>query len=188
MEDQTPANHDPPTAPSPDSPREQLAAVYDQYAAGLYRYGLMILADTAAAEDAVQQAFLKLAARGERISEIASRNGYLRTAVRNECYRILRRRNRDSNVNLELTRIIEPVDREALDKEQQREIEQVLRSLPVNQREVVHMKVYEQMTFQKIANELGISINTAASRYRYAMDKLRRGLNPNRAMEDHKND
>ena len=185
MEDQTPANHEQPAGQDPNSLRKQLAAVYDEYAVRLYRYALMITADTYAAEDVVQQIFAKLAARGERISEIASRNGYLRTAVRNECYRILRRRNRAGEVNLELTRIIEPVDREALDKEQQREIEQVLRSLPTDQREVVHMKIYEQATFQKIADELGISINTAASRYRYAMDKLRRLLGPGRLMEDH---
>ena len=184
MEDQTPTDRNNPVGPEPSSHQEQLAAAYDMYAAGLYRYALMILTDHSAAEDAVQQTFVKLAARGERISEIASRNGYLRTAVRNECYRILRRRSRNGDLNLGLTRIIEPVDREAPDKEQQHEIEQVLRSLPADQREVVHMKVYEQMTFQRIANELDISINTAASRYRYAIDKLRRILDPNRAMED----
>ena len=50
------------------------------------------------------------------------------------------------------------------------------------------MKVYEQMTFQQIADELGISINTTASRYRYAMDKLRRLLRPGRPMEGRHND
>ena len=180
MENPASENHERPTGPSP---REQLAAAYDAYATGLYHYGLMILADHSAVQDAVQQTFVKLAARGEQISRIVSCNGYLRTAVRNECYRILRQRKHAGNVNLESVAILEPVDREALDRERQREIEQALHSLPADQREVTHMKVYEQMTFQQIANELGISINTVTSRYRYAMDKLRRLLGPGRPME-----
>ncbi len=183
MEDQSPANQERNTGQGPTDPRQQLAAVYDAYAAGLYRYALMVLGDSYLAEDAVQQTFAKLAAMGDRISQVASCNGYLRTAVRNECYRIFRRRSQADNMNPESASILEPADREALDKEQQCEIEQALRSLPIDQREIVHMKVYEQMTFQQIADELEISINTAASRYRYAMDKLRRLLGPGRPME-----
>ncbi len=38
------------------------------------------------------------------------------------------------------------------------------------------MKVYEGQTFQQIADLIGLSINTVASRHRYAMDKLRQLL------------
>lgn len=174
--------------PRPSDPQEQLAAAYDRYAAGLYRYALMIMTDHSSAEDAVQQIFVKLAVRGERISEITSCNGYLRTAVRNECYRLLRQRKHSGHENLESAAILEPVDKEALNQEQQRRIERALHSLPADQREVTHMKVYEKMTFQEIADELNISINTVASRSRYAMDKLRRFLGPDRPMEKHQND
>ena len=37
----------------------------------------------------------------------------------------------------------------------------------------MHLKVYESLTFSQIAALLEISTNTAASRYRYAMEKLR---------------
>ena len=46
-------------------------------------------------------------------------------------------------------------------------------TLPAEQREVVHLKVFEGMTFQEIADLCGESINTVASRYRYAIEKLR---------------
>jgi RNA polymerase sigma-70 factor (ECF subfamily) len=52
-------------------------------------------------------------------------------------------------------------------------IEQVLRSLPPEQREVVHLKTFEGLTFQEIADVTETSINTIASRYRYAIEKLR---------------
>jgi RNA polymerase sigma-70 factor (ECF subfamily) len=52
-------------------------------------------------------------------------------------------------------------------------IERALRELPPEQREVVHLKIFEGMTFQDIANLCDESINTIASRYRYAIEKMR---------------
>ena len=188
MEDRPPTYRDNANQHMLPSPQAQLAAAYDTYVSGLYRYALMILADHSLAEDAVQQAFVKLAAQGNRISQITSRNGYLRTAVRNECYRILKRRDKAGGLDPETPAILEPVDKAAVDMERQREIERALGSLPADQREIVHMKVYEQMTFQQIADNLAISINTAASRYRYATEKLRRLLRPSYMMEGREND
>jgi RNA polymerase sigma-70 factor, ECF subfamily len=43
---------------------------------------------------------------------------------------------------------------------------------------VVHLKLWEELTFEAIAEALGIPANTAASRYRYGIDKLRARLRP----------
>ena len=156
--------------------RQQLAAAYDRHGAALYRYALMVLADPSSAEDAVQQAFAKLAAMGDRIAELSSPEHYLRVAVRNECYRLMEARRRapaGPAASLEDQPILEPVDTAIRADEERQTIEAALRSLPPEQREVVHLKVYEGMTFQQIADLAGISLNTAASRYRYAMEKLR---------------
>jgi RNA polymerase sigma-70 factor (ECF subfamily) len=53
-----------------------------------------------------------------------------------------------------------------------------LGELPAEQRAVVHLKLWEGLTFEAIATTLGISLNTAASRYRYGIDKLRQRLRP----------
>jgi len=55
-------------------------------------------------------------------------------------------------------------------------IERALLALPAEQREVVHLKIYEGMTLQEIADATGESINTVASRYRYAIEKMRAHL------------
>jgi RNA polymerase sigma-70 factor (ECF subfamily) len=55
-------------------------------------------------------------------------------------------------------------------------VEQALAALPVEQREVVYLKVYEGLTLQEIATLCDVSINTVASRYRYALAALRREL------------
>lgn len=57
-------------------------------------------------------------------------------------------------------------------------IQQALRHLPLEQREVVVLKIWGELTFDQIGRALGIPANTAASRYRYALEALRRTLTP----------
>jgi RNA polymerase sigma-70 factor (ECF subfamily) len=55
-------------------------------------------------------------------------------------------------------------------------IETALRGLPSEQREVLVLKIWGELTFEEIAHQLDIPANTAASRYRYALAALRKGL------------
>jgi RNA polymerase sigma-70 factor (ECF subfamily) len=142
--------------------------LYDQYGASLYRYALMLLADHAAAEDAIQQVFARLVARPRAIDE---GEHYLRRAVRNECYSALRARvSRGAEAPL-----LEPIVPDAR-VEERMSLEAVIRELPIDQREVIHLHVFEGCTFQEIATLSGQSINTIASRYRYAVARLRQAL------------
>ena len=52
-------------------------------------------------------------------------------------------------------------------------LEEAVRRLPPDQQEVVLLKIWGELTFDEISATLDISLNTAASRYRYALDKLR---------------
>ena len=56
------------------------------------------------------------------------------------------------------------------------DIERAVKALPSHLREVVMLKVWSELTFQQIADMLGIPLNTAASRYRYALENLRAAL------------
>ena len=51
-------------------------------------------------------------------------------------------------------------------------------SFSADQRAVLHLKLWAGLTFEEIAVALEISPNTAASRYRYGIDKLRHLLRP----------
>ena len=55
-------------------------------------------------------------------------------------------------------------------------IEQVIQALPFEQRQVLVLKIWGELTFEQIAAQLEISPNTAASRYRYALTALRHQL------------
>jgi RNA polymerase sigma-70 factor (ECF subfamily) len=153
---------------------ETLAQLYATYGSRLYRYAAAILADRGAAEDAVQDAFVRLARALRNSPELDVSLGYLSTVVRNECYTALRRRRRRAE---DPEPLIEPRAPEA-SEEERTILEAALRALPPEQREVVYLKVFEGMTFREIADHCGISINTAASRYRYAAAALRRELAP----------
>jgi RNA polymerase sigma-70 factor (ECF subfamily) len=152
-----------------DDPTALAGRLYDQYGASLFRYAVMILADRSAAEDAVQQVFAALLKRDR--SAIDNDAHYLRRAVRNECYSILRRP-RLVDVAAPL---LEPVA-EPERPDERLALERAMRELSPDQREVVHLHAYEGRTFQEIADDQGESINTVASRYRYALDKLRKLL------------
>ena len=147
---------------------EWIGQLYDRYGAELYRYAVMVLADSEVASDVVQTVFLSLLRQWRR-PDCDER--YLRRAVRNECFSALRKRGRD--VLASASPVLESVDPRVERTDERLALEQALRQLPPEQREVVHLKVYEGMTFQEIADLTDESINTIASRYRYAIDRLR---------------
>ena len=158
-----------------DRPREtanaRAARLYDELAAGLYRYAVMLVADTAAAEDAIQQVFAALL---RHKGSIDNETHYLRRAVRNECYSMLRGRVRRKE---EPGRpLLEAVGFEGVDPAERLALEDAIRGLPAEQREVIHLHVFEGWTFQEVAVACDESINTVASRYRYALAKLREML------------
>lgn len=77
--------------PGGQLPDEALAALYDEHGARLYRYAVLILADPAAAEDVVQDAFCQLA-RIQRVNPAVVTLPYAIRVVRNACYTMLRKR------------------------------------------------------------------------------------------------
>jgi RNA polymerase sigma-70 factor (ECF subfamily) len=159
--------------PADGAAADRIGRAYDRFAGPLYRHALMILADHAAAGDAVHQVFTSwLGAAGPPPDE---EERYLRRAVRNACYSALRQR-RANPIETGGAALLESVAADRDRPEERIAIEQAMRSLPAEQREVIHLKVFEGWTFQEIADFGGDSINTIASRYRYAMDKMRERL------------
>jgi len=147
--------------------------LYDQHGASLYRYALMLLADPAAAADAVQQVFTALLRPAATIA-FDNEAHYLRRAVRNECFSTRRRqRVRDDEATRSL---LEPAGVAPVASEERMALERALLALPVDQREAVHLHVFEGLTFREIAEHSGESINTVAGRYRYALAKLKAEL------------
>ncbi len=148
---------------------EWIGQLYDRYGAALYRYAVMVLADPAGAADVVQTVFVALF-RLTSAPEFEER--YLRRAVRNECFSVLRQRRRNYTDAVD-GHMLDAIAAKDERTDERLVLEQALRELPAEQREVVHLKVFEGMTFQEVADMTDESINTVASRHRYAIEKLR---------------
>ena len=152
-----------------DGARSPVGRLYDTYGASLFRYAVLLLADPAAAEDAVHQVFATILRRPPRFDDEAH---YLRRAVRNECYSQLRRVKRRREF---AEAVIEPVV-EGAAPEERIALERAIRDLSPEQREVIYWHVFEGLTFQEIADTSEESINTVAARYRYALARMRQTL------------
>lgn len=168
----------PPLTTDPQAPAElDLAALYDAHGARLFAYARLLTRSAQGAEDAVHDAFLRLARRGD-LEGIRDVRGYLFRTVRNEALRQLGRweRWRRRNDLVGEFRLAESADGDAQRKERAAQIEAAMAALPGPQREVVALKVWHELTFEAIGEVLEISPNTAASRYRYGAAKLREAL------------
>lgn len=55
-----------------------------------------------------------------------------------------------------------------------RDVKKLMEALPENQREVVFMRIYQELSFKEIAKMTGVSINTSLGRMRYALMNLRK--------------
>ncbi len=152
---------------------------------GVYGYVHAILADRAEAEDVVQEVFLRALARSRGWFGLRNPAGYLYRAARNEALSRLRKRSVRTRAAAELiyaAELLAPVETSLESAEEAVRVNAALLALPVEQREVVVLKIYRNMTFKEIAHVTGASQNTAASRYRYALAKLKEILEAEEAV------
>jgi RNA polymerase sigma-70 factor, ECF subfamily len=152
------------------------AALYDRFADSLFRFAHTLLNSKEDAEDVVQEVFVSLVRSRASLVRVDNLRAYLFASLRNAVAQHSRRRKLDQMTSLE--RIDEPVDSKTRSTAGDRsfELEQVLQNLPFEQRELVALKIDGELTFAEIAEVLNISPNTAASRYRYALEKLREAM------------
>ena len=150
---------------------DPVAALYDAHAAWLWRTARSLLGTAADAEDAVQEVFLALVRGGVETHELRQPKAYLATALIHAAGRLGRRRSRRA------WEVLSDHPAPALDHDHQdHRLDQALASLNPDQRQVVALKIEADLTFAEIGAALDISPNTAASRWRLALDHLRRHL------------
>ncbi len=149
------------------------AELYDRWAARLFRVAWELSGSRETAEDAVQDVFTGLF-RGRRgLIRVERLDAYLFAALR---HAVARRAGRErATASTDAGAPLPAAPAPAASGETSR-LEEALRRLPPDQREVVSLKVDAALTFEAIGETLGISANTAASRYRYALEKLRSAM------------
>ena len=149
---------------------------FDENAPALTLFARQFAASHVEAEDLVQEAFVRFWKHGPH--RVNDPRAYLFQCVKRSALDALRqqrrRTERESTVAQEL-RTDEAMFCESSEQKEQREIlESAMRELPSEQREVMVLKVWGELTFPQIGEVLEIPTNTAASRYRYALAALRK--------------
>jgi RNA polymerase sigma-70 factor (ECF subfamily) len=158
-----------------------LRRLYDEHAGALYAFLLNLTRDEADTRDLLQDIFVKLARDPELLTGVRDERAFLIRLAHNAAIDLIRRRGtREKTREQFAAETISPfAPASDPDKQAFRAAMAVaLAELPADQRAVVHLKLWEGLTFEEIAITLDIPPNTAASRYRYGLDKLREHLRP----------
>ncbi len=158
-----------------------LESLYDEHAQALFAFLLNFTRDEHDTRDVLQEVFLKLARRPDLLRAARDERAFLLRLAHNSAIDLMRRRRTRGDCHdrfgAEQISLFAP----AADQDEtafRAELASALGELPADQRAVVHLKLWEGLTFEQIADALEIPLNTAASRYRYGLDKLRERLRP----------
>ncbi|MGK2950711.1 MAG: RNA polymerase sigma factor [Acidimicrobiales bacterium] len=151
---------------------ELVRRLYVEHAASLVRLARLFVDDRNAAEDLVQEAFIRLARHAHRIEDGAKATAYLRSIVLN----LARDHNRRGLVSL---RHRQPADAaqattedEVVLHDDQRAVIEALRELPLRQRDCVVLRYYFDAGIAQIADTLGISQNSVKTHLKRGLSAL----------------
>lgn len=156
---------------------EAFAALYDRLAGRLLGAARTMTGSGEDAEDVVQEVFVELARGRKRLTGIVDLEAYMFAMLRNA----VRRRGRRAAVDrravfaLAQTHLASGGYSNAPQLPDD-ELAAAVSSLPSTQRDVLALKIDGGLTFAEIAAVMETSLHTAASRYRYALERLRAAL------------
>ena len=160
---------------------DELSRLYDAHAGALFGYLLNLTRDEGDTRDLLQALFCQLARHAGLPQDVRDERAFLLRMAHNATVDLIRRRESGRRLNETVASDAIGMLAPSADPDVQafrQELESSLAQLPVEQRAVVHLKLWEGLTFEAIAEALNIPPNTAASRYRYGIDKLRTLLRP----------
>ena len=149
---------------------------------------MLIVKDTDVAQDLLQDSFIKAihTMKGGRYNEEGKFSSWISRIAHNLAIDYFRKEKRNPTIQLEdnikafnsLTYAEDSAEALQIREETFSRLKDMIETLPENQREVLIMRHYADMSFQEIADATGVSINTALGRMRYALINLRKKLAP----------
>jgi len=163
----------------------------NRYKNSVHAYIYYIVRDKDLTEDVFQETFVKaiVTIKQGRYTENGKFKAWIMRIAHNliiDYFRQERNENTISNddMDMDLFNDIRLCDNSVEDQMVQNQVfadvRKLVRHLPENQREVLEMRYYKDMSFKEIAEVTGVSINTALGRMRYAILNMRRMADENR--------
>ena len=156
--------------------KDALLLIYEKYKDYLLILAVGLVNNSSIAEDVVHDVFTNFVRDIEKFRLTGTLKGYLGTCVANRARNMNKTKQHTSfesnTIELNEWDLNEPVST-IVCNEQLQQLNAALVELPYDQREVILLHFHADMTFQAIAQEQEISVNTIKSRYKYGIDKLR---------------
>jgi RNA polymerase sigma factor (sigma-70 family) len=153
-----------------------VVAMYHSEASSLVRLARLFVDDRNAAEDLVQEAFIRLARNAHRLDDVAKAPAYLRSIVLN----LARDLNRRGLVSMRhrSPAVLPPLDvaEEIELRDDQRRVLDALRELPTRQRACLVLRYYDELGIDDIAADLGLSRNSVKTHLQRGLASLERIL------------
>ena len=161
--------------------RDALATLYDRYSRLAFGLAYRIVGEAADAEDVVQESFLALWRRADRLDPgRGTVRPYLLTIVHRRAVDVLRRR---SGRPVRALDLMEPLPATAPDPielaslaEDRALVRRALQELPSDQRQAIQLVYFGGLTVAEMAQQEEIPVGTAKSRLRLALERMRRSL------------
>ncbi|MGQ9848502.1 MAG: RNA polymerase sigma factor [Aggregatilineaceae bacterium] len=163
---------------------DALGILFERYRQRVYRTALAIVRDPAAAEDILQDCFLKVYTNAQRIDAGRPLAPWLYRVTVNLSYTWLTRaRNQRMPLEQVTDRLISPMkqapDRLTEETEIRQNVRRAIGELSLDQRVVVVLYYLNNLSLQDIAEILDLPVGTVKSRLFYARENLRAALDPN---------
>jgi RNA polymerase sigma-70 factor (ECF subfamily) len=149
--------------------RAAFGALYDRLAARLLAVARGLAVADLAPEDLVQQTFLDLYRSRRALARARDVESYAFASLRHRAAAAARRLR-------PLALEVEPAREDLAPRETDLRLERALAALPREQREALELRTAGGLTFAQLGEVLGVSADTAASRVRYALERLRRAM------------
>ena len=165
---------------------EALSSLFERHKSRIFTTVFFIVKDKYVAEDILQEVFIKTinVIKSHKYNEQGKFLPWILRVAHNMAIDNFRKQKRNPKITLAdgsdifncLKFSESSDDKETLSKNSKLYLKKMLLKLPDKQREVLVMRLYMNMSFQEIANETNVSINTALGRMRYALLALRKKI------------
>lgn len=165
---------------------EALSSLFERHKSRIFTTVFFIVKDKYIAEDILQEVFIKTinVIKENRYNEQGKFLPWILRVAHNMAIDNFRKEKRNPKITLadgsdifNCLKFSESTeDNEELSNDSKKYLKKMMLKLPDKQREVLVMRLYMKMSFQEIAKETNVSINTALGRMRYALLALRKKI------------
>jgi RNA polymerase sigma-70 factor (ECF subfamily) len=159
--------------------QDAMGALYDRYSPLVYAVGLRVLADSAAAEDVLQEVFMQLWRNPARFDPTRGNLGaWLAVIARNRAIDVLRMRHFESDIEDVVVSVEPDLASEADRSRAAKNVRDVLNGMHPAQRQALELAFFEGLTHTEVAAKIGEPLGTIKTRIRAGLLALRKALKP----------